>query len=91
MMDLFFKGAKITQIHGEMRKAGDRFVIALYHPAAALHRLSLKSEILADFAKLPALLKEARAGLGNSISQGKAPKTKKRKKLNLFQILTGYR
>jgi uracil-DNA glycosylase len=35
-MGLFFKGAKITQIHGEMRKVNDRFVIAMYHPAAAL-------------------------------------------------------
>jgi len=73
-MNLFFKGEKITQIHGQMRKAGDRFVIAMFHPAAALHQLSLKSTILADFARLPKLLKEARAGLG----KGKAPKKKRK-------------
>ena len=60
-MGLFFKGAKITQIHGQMRKVDDRFVIAMFHPAAALHQLSLKETIMADFAKLPELLKEARA------------------------------
>ena len=65
-MGLFFKGAKITQIHGQMRKVGDRFVIAMFHPAAALHQLSLKDTIMADFAKLPELLKEARAELGKS-------------------------
>jgi uracil-DNA glycosylase len=75
-MGLFFKGAKITQIHGQMRKVGDRFVIAMYHPAAALHQLSLRSTIMADFAKLPELLKEARAELGKSSSKGKAPKKK---------------
>jgi uracil-DNA glycosylase family 4 len=75
-MGLFFKGAKITQIHGQMRKVDDRFVIAMYHPAAALHQLSLKSTIMADFAKLPELLKEARAELGKSTTKGKVPKKK---------------
>jgi DNA polymerase len=73
-MGLFFKGAKITQIHGQMRKVDDRFVIPMYHPAAALHQLSLKSTIMADFAKLPELLKEARAELGKSATKGKAIK-----------------
>jgi uracil-DNA glycosylase family 4 len=73
-MGLFFKGAKITQIHGQMRKVDDRFVIAMFHPAGALHQLSLKSTIMADFAKLPELLKEARAELG----KGKPPKKKRK-------------
>ena len=74
-MGLFFKGAKITQIHGQMRQVDDRFVIPMFHPAAALHQLSLKETIMADFAKLPELLKEARAALGKSGSKKKAPKT----------------
>ncbi len=65
-MGLFFKGAKITQIHGQMRKVEDRFVIAMYHPAAALHQMALKPAILADFARLPELLKQARAELGKA-------------------------
>src|SRR5512143_3513702 len=65
-MGMFFKAAKITQIHGQMRKVGDRYVIAMYHPAAALHQMSLKPAIMEDFAKLPELLKQARAGLGKS-------------------------
>src|SRR5215211_3121222 len=79
-MGLFFKGAKITQIHGQMRKVGERFVIAMYHPAAALHQLSLKSTIMADFAKLPELLKEARAELGKTPPKGKGKAPKKRGK-----------
>ena len=75
-MSLFFKGAKITQIHGQMQKVGDRFVIAMFHPAAALHQLSLRETIMADFAKLPALLKEARAERGKPSTKGKAPKKK---------------
>src|SRR5690349_7578187 len=75
-MGLFFKGAKITQIHGQMRKVEDRFVIAMYHPAAALHQMALKPAIMADFAKLPELLNEARAELGKSSPRGKETKKK---------------
>lgn len=84
-MGLFFKGAKITQIHGQMRKVGDRFVIAMYHPAAALHQMALKPAIMADFARLPELLKEARLELGRS--KGKEPEKKEEdrpKQMNLF-------
>ena len=86
-MGLFFKAAKITQIHGQMRKVGNRFVIAMYHPAAALHQMALKPAIMADFAKLPELLKEARAELGKSGSKGKEPVKKEEdepKQMNLF-------
>ena len=76
-MGLFFKGAKITQIHGQMRKVDDRFVIAMYHPAAALHQISLRSVLMADFAKLPELLREARAELRRSGSKGKTARKKK--------------
>lgn len=65
-MNKFFPGAKISAVHGQMRKVGERYVIAMYHPAAALHQAALKPAILADFAKLPELLKQARAGLGRS-------------------------
>jgi len=65
-MNKFFPGAKISAVHGQMRKVGDRYVIAMFHPAAALHQASLKPAILADFAKLPELLKQARAALGKS-------------------------
>jgi uracil-DNA glycosylase len=85
-MGLFFKGVKITEIHGQMRKVGDRFVIAMYHPAAALHQMALKPAIMADFARLPDLLKEARAELGKSSSKAKTPKKKEDepKQMSLF-------
>jgi DNA polymerase len=65
-MGKFMPGAKISAVHGQMRRIGDRYVIAMFHPAAALHQASLKPAIMADFAKLPELLKEARLGLGMS-------------------------
>ena len=65
-MNKFFPGAKISAVHGQMKKVGERYVIAMFHPAAALHQAALKPAILADFAKLPELLEQARKGLGKS-------------------------
>src|SRR5512139_778446 len=41
-MNKFMPGAKISTVHGQMRKVGERYVIAKFHPAAALHPESLK-------------------------------------------------
>jgi DNA polymerase len=65
-MGKFISGAKISSIHGQMRKVDGRFVIPMFHPAAALHQAALKPAILGDFANLPELLKEARAALGKT-------------------------
>jgi len=85
-MNKFFPGAKISQVHGQMRKVGERYVIAMFHPAAALHQAALKPAILADFAKLPELLKQARTGLGKSVAEVKKeePKEDDPKQLSLF-------
>jgi uracil-DNA glycosylase family 4 len=66
-MAKFMPGVKITQVHGQMRRIGERFVIAMFHPAAALHQAALKPAILADFARLPQLLEVARAAQAGSV------------------------
>ena len=85
-MGKYMQGAKISQIHGQMRKVGERYVIAMFHPAAALHQAALKPAILADFAKLPELLNEARTALGKSAPQVRQvqPREVDPKQLNLF-------
>lgn len=85
-MNKFMPGAKISQVHGQMRKVGERYVIAMFHPAAALHQASLKPAILADFGKLPELLKQARAGLGREKveTQKQAEEKEEPKQLSLF-------
>jgi uracil-DNA glycosylase len=67
-MAKFMPGAKISSVHGQMRRVGDRFVIAMFHPAAALHQAALKPAILQDFAQLPKLLEQARSALKKSPS-----------------------
>jgi DNA polymerase len=86
-MGKFVSGAKITAVHGQMRKVNDRFVIPMFHPAAALHQAALKPSILADFANLPDQLNEARAALGKPPIIQKKQETleqDKPKQLNLF-------
>jgi len=51
-MAKFFGQVKISQIHGNMRKIGQKYVVAMYHPAAALHQPALKNTLLDDFSKL---------------------------------------
>lgn len=65
-MSKFFPGAKISTVHGQMQKIGERFVIPMFHPAAALHQAALKPSILGDFAKLPDQLNEARVAMGKA-------------------------
>jgi DNA polymerase len=84
-MKKFMKGAKISQVHGEMQKIDDRYVIPMFHPAAALHQAALKPTILDDFAKLPEQLNEARKALGRPVRKiKKAEPHKDPKQLNLF-------
>jgi DNA polymerase len=87
-MAKFMPGVKISQVHGQMRRVGDRFVIAMFHPAAALHQAALKPSILADFSKLPQLLEQARAALAKSspaaAAKAKASQEEEAKQLKLF-------
>lgn len=45
----FFPRARITQIHGRARALGGRIVVAMYNPAAAIHREELRAAITQDF------------------------------------------
>ena len=86
-MGKFMPGAKISAVHGQMRKVGDRYVIAMFHPAAALHQASLKPAILADFGQLPRLLEQARKGLsrdGQASDEPEEPPEDNFKQLGMF-------
>jgi DNA polymerase len=58
-MARFFPNARISEIHGKGKLVNGRLVVAMYHPAAALHQPSLRREVEADFAQLPALIARA--------------------------------
>jgi len=58
-MARFIPHAKISEMHGQPIKAKGKLIVPFYHPAAALHRPSLKSVVEKDFATLPELIKNA--------------------------------
>ena len=60
-MARWFAGTTISRIHGQPKRVGDRLVVPMFHPAAALRRGDLRTVIAADFARIPALIEEARA------------------------------
>ena len=60
-MEKFFPGAKISSIHGQARTIGNRLVVAMFHPAAALHQPQYRSSIEQDFKKLPEYIAKVEA------------------------------
>ena len=58
-MARFIPNAKISEIHGQSIRVKGMLVVPFYHPAAALHRPSLRSVVEDDFAKLPELIQNA--------------------------------
>ncbi len=54
-MNYILPNAKISQDHGRVFWWGDRLVIPLYHPAAALRSTSVLEELEKDFKKLKVL------------------------------------
>ena len=58
-MARFIPNARISAIHGRAQRLGGRTMVAMYHPAAALHQPSLRRTIEQDFARLPALIAKA--------------------------------
>lgn len=60
-MNMFFPGAKISQIHGQPKYDEQRAYYPFYHPAAALRNPGLRHDMEADMARLLDVLEEARA------------------------------
>ncbi len=58
-MAKFLPNAKISEVHGQAMNVKGRLIVAMYHPAAALHQRSLRPVLEADFAKLPDLIAQA--------------------------------
>ncbi|GAC1458816.1 MAG: uracil-DNA glycosylase [Ktedonobacterales bacterium] len=60
-MARFFPDARIGRIHGQYKVVDGRVVVAMYHPAAALHQQTLRQTLVDDFrTAVPAALAMAR-------------------------------
>ncbi len=60
-MAKWFPGQKISAVHGKAKCVDGRVIVAMFHPAAALHQQSLRSRIEEDFRRLPEIVKSALA------------------------------
>ena len=59
----YLPGARISSVHGQLRRQGGRHVFPMYPPAAALHQSSLRDTLFRDVRGLPAALLAAREAL----------------------------
>jgi len=75
----FLPGASITKIHGQSHRLGNRLVVPMFHPAAALHQPKYRPLLVEDFQRLPQFIKEATA-----FSQPKDNGVTEGTQLNLF-------
>ena len=55
-MEKFFPGVKITRVHGQARRDGDRVLIPLFHPAYILRNMAAMPDAVRDMQKIPRLL-----------------------------------
>lgn len=55
----YFPGESISKIHGQPKRVGNRLIVPMFHPAAALHQPRWKPLIIEDFKKLPQFIAEA--------------------------------
>ncbi len=72
-MRRFYPGASISAIHGQAKLVEGRVVVAMFHPAAALHQQSLRQTLIDDFKKLPGYIARARARLDKIAQLGAEP------------------
>ena len=73
-MSKWFPQQAISRIHGSVKEAGGRFIVPMYHPAAALHQGNLRQVLLDDFARLPAVIERARALRGLPATETREPR-----------------
>lgn len=66
-MNYFLPGATISKDQGKLFWWGERLVVPLYHPAAALRSTTVLEDLRASFAKLPIVLKKFDTFLENRV------------------------
>ena len=82
-MARWFSGEKISKIHGQARQFGRHMVMPMYHPAAALRSPDVRTQIEADFAKLPSIV-EAAEKTRKKLSETRQPEESPLDQLKLF-------
>jgi DNA polymerase len=82
-MARWLSGEKISKIHGQARQFGRHMVMPMYHPAAALRSPQVRTQIEADFAKLPSIV-EAAEKSRHKLTESHQPEESPLDQLKLF-------
>ena len=69
-MEKFFPGAKITKVHGQAKRDGNRVLIPLFHPAYILRNMAAKPDAVRDMHKIPRLLERLEQVLAEEAAAG---------------------
>jgi uracil-DNA glycosylase len=72
-MAKFFGQESISRIHGQPKAIGDLTVFPMYHPAAALHQPRLRTDLVIDMKKLPAIIAGMQKAEEATSSRDEAP------------------
>lgn len=80
-MNYFLPDAKISKDQGKLFWWGERLVVPLYHPAAALRSTKVLEDLRTSFTKLPVVLKKFDAFLEN---RGAPADTNEPRQVSLF-------
>jgi DNA polymerase len=86
-MARYFPNARISDVHGQASLVRGKLVVAMYHPAAALHQPALKTAVERDFARLPEYIRQAKAAhqaLVKAQEEAELPKKENPTQLSLF-------
>ena len=65
-MAKYFENVRISEVHGQPKWIGSRFIIPMFHPAAALHQPKYRPMLQEDFSHLPQLVAEAQQKIASS-------------------------
>jgi DNA polymerase len=85
-LNWFLPTARISALHGQARQHRGRILLAMYNPAAGLHRQELRAGIVGDFTRaLPAALAEARRlAAAGKLTPADAPRDDGPQQMSLF-------
>ena len=72
-MARWFEGVRISAIHGQPKRIGDRVVVPMFHPAAALHQPKYRPMLYEDFKQLPVFIAQLQSQDGAETSADQAP------------------
>ncbi len=83
-MNYFLPEAKISRDQGKVFKAGGRFVVPMFHPAAALRSPAVAQAFRESFKKLPGILAKVTSGEPALMELPAAKEQKKKLQQGLF-------